>query len=299
MATREEGIKKGYLENRKVILKPIPRGGKMITDPKHSGYFMWEGASKMYCLTINPDTGNLASPFKDEAEQRFFSELLDIDLNPYKRENNYWRDFYVKITKDMKLMEGGVMYDLSDPADNLSVRVLKQYTREIAPNWDQRFERITYKFALVDEGYEEKEVIEKMELMQEVYKFWGSIEGSLKKMREFLGIYWMTKKALKNVPVNSTKDFLTKEISRIIEEDKQTVYNIIKDEDINIKYFIFRAMRLGAISRSGVNTYTVTGDDTTYGLAGLIEHIKFLKETTDPIYQKMEAQINTKEEEGK
>jgi len=292
--TREEGLAKGYLENKKVILKPVPRGGKMITDPNHKGYFMWEGASKQYCLTVSKENNQLISPFKDEEEQRFFSELLDIDLNVHKKEDNFWHSFYVKVSKDARLMNDGIVFDLSDPMDNLRVRVLKQQEKEIAHSWDQRFERMTYKFVLLDEDFEDESSAKEMNILEEVFTFWGSIKNSPKKMKEFLGVYWMAKKSTKNVPQDATKDFLTREISKAIEEDKTTVFKVINDSDIDLKYLIFRGIQLGAINRTGVNTYSLVGDDTTYSLPGFIDYLRFLKNNTDPMYQKLEAQINSK-----
>lgn len=294
LSTVQEGLEKGFLEDRKVYLKPIPRGGKMITDPNHTGYFMWEGASKQYCLAVNKDNNELLNPFRNEEEKKFFSEILDIDLNIHKKEDNFWHTFYVKITKDHKLMNDGVIFDLKDPMDNLRVRVLRQQEREIAPSWDKRFERMTYKFALVDEDYEDETSAKEMDIMEEVFTFWGSIKGSPKRMKEFLGVYWMVKKSLKNVPQDATKDFLTTEIKRIIDEDMDTVHSVIKDPDIEMKYLIFKGIQAGAINRAGVNTYSLVGDETSYSLPGFIDHLKFLKESTDPIYQKLEAQINSK-----
>ena len=291
-ATKELGLEKGFLQNKKIWLKPIPRGGKMITDPNHRGYFMWEGASKSFCLALDK-RNELVTPFKTEAEQRFFSEILDLDLNVYKKKENFWHSFYVVITKDHKLMTEGVEFDLSDPMDNLRVRVLKQQ-REIAPSWDDRFGSMAYKFAFVDEDYEEKTSTIEMDVMEAIWTYWGEIKTSAKKMKEFLGIYHMEKKSLKVVPQDATKEFLSSEIKKIIDSDKETAYKIIKDEDSAIKLMILRAMVAGAITKEGVGTFSIVGDGEKYGYADFIGHLKFLKETTDPLYQKIEAQINTK-----
>jgi len=293
VATTEYGLKEGFLEDRKVILKPIPRGGKMITDPQHTGYFMWEGASKQYCLPVN-EYDELVNPFKSEEEQLFFSSILDLDLNTHKKKDNFWHEFYVKITKDAKLMSEGITYDLRDPKDNLRVRILQLQKDEIASGWDNRFEKLTYKFALVDEDYQDESNTKEMDIAETVWTFWGGIKSSQKKMKEFLGVYWMTKKVLKSIPKDATKEFLTKEIKQIIDSDIKSVYNIIKDSDADIKYFIFKGIQAGAIMKEGVNTYQIIGDDSQYSLVSFIDHIKFLKESTDPIYQKLEAQINSK-----
>lgn len=289
--TRSEGLKKGYLQEKKVYLKPILRAGKMISDPNHKGYFMWEGASKMFCLMRN-NYGELISPFKDEDEQIFFSKLLDVDLNPRKVNDNFWYDFYVRITKDHNLMTGELHYDLSDPMDNLRVRILKQQ-KEIAPSWDQRFEHISYKFALVDEDFEEKVNTVEMDKMETIWTYWGEIKNSPKKMKEFLSIYYMTKKVNKSVSDDTNREFLTSEIKKLIDSDSNVLCDIIKDEDLSTKLFIYKGMKAGGIHREGVNTYYIVGDDSKLPLNEFISHIKFLKETTDPIYLKLEAQINT------
>jgi hypothetical protein len=289
--TKSEAIKKGYLQEKKVYLKPILRAGKMITDPNHRGYFMWEGASKMFCLMRNT-YGELVSPFKNEEEQMFFSKLLDVDLNPRKVENNFWYDFYVRVTKDHNLMSGELNYDLSDPMDNIRVRVLKQQ-KEIAPSWDQRFEHISYKFALVDEDFEEKVNTAEMDKMEAIWTYWGEIKNSPKKMKEFLSIYYMTKKVNKSVSDDTSREFLTSEIKKLIDKDSETVYTIVQDDDLPIKLFVYKAIKAGGVYKEGVGTYYIVGDDTKLPLNQFVDHIKFLKESTDPMYLKLEAQINT------
>ena len=291
--TREFGVEKGYLENRRVVLKPIPRGGTMISDPSHTGYFMWEGASKQFCLAADRNTNELKSPFKNEEEMKYFSGILDQDLNVYKKKDNFWHNFYVKVTKDHKLMNQGITYDLSNPMDNLRYRILKQQT-EVANSWEERFSRTTYKFAFVNEDHEEEVNTQKMDRQADIWIFWGSIKSSLKKMREFLGTYFMEKKILKNVPPDATKEFLTAEISKIIEKDPDTVHKIITDTDRDLKYWVFKAIQIGAIIRKGIATYEISGEGTDHSYSELLNHIKFLKENTDPIYQKIEAQINSK-----
>lgn len=290
----EEAIKKNYLSNKKVFLKPVTRrGNKMITDPSHIGYFMWEGAKKSYCLPMD-EHGILVNPFESEEEKEFFESLLDTDLNPRKRDNKFWNTFYVVISKTAEFMSKGKVFDLSDPLDNIRYRVLKLQRREVAPNWDARFERPTYKFALVEEDYEEKEDNLELERMEAIFTFWGTIKSSTKKMKEFLGAYFMHKKINKEVGNDATEKFLVSEIQKIIKSDGEIVHKLINDENLPIKYFILNAVKIGAIKKLGVGTYIIVGEEKEYNLEEIISHIKFLKESTDPIYLKMEAQVNNK-----
>lgn len=293
IVSRKEAITKGFLEDRKVFLKPVPkRGNKMITDPTHTGYFMWEGAKKAYCLPLDK-YGVLCNPFKDEEEMNYFSALLDIDLNPHKREDNFWHKFTVSVTKTPMFMSSGQEYDLSDPMDNIRIKILMMQG-EIAESWDKRFERPQYKFAIVGEDYEEKVDSKDMEILKTIYTFWGSIESSVKKMREFLGVYLMHKRINKEIGNDATKEFLTSEIQKAITEDKELVYSLIKDESAPFKFFIYRGTSCGVIKKKGIGTYEIIGEEGEYNLTSLVDHLKFLKDTTDPIYMKMEAQINAK-----
>jgi hypothetical protein len=293
MYTIQEGIEKGFLENKVVYVKPIPKkGNKMITDPAHVGYFMWEGARKSFCLPLDK-YGVLANPFKNEEEALFFSKILDLDLNTKRKDNNFWHNFYVNIIKTPSFMASGEKYNLADPMDNVRVRILL-LQEEVAPSWDARFERPGYKFAIVAEDYQEKTENIEMEILKTVYTFMGSIENSPKKMQEFLGVYLMHKKINKEVPKDATKEFLNSELQKAIKEDQATVYKLIKDEDAPIKFFIYQAVSKGYISKKGIGTYVIVGEEKEFNLNELVSHIKFLKDTTDPIYLKLEAQLNKK-----
>jgi hypothetical protein len=288
--SKEYGIKNGFLSKRKVYLKPVIRGGAMIKDASHTGFFMWEGASKNYTLPQKKEKAELVNPFKSEEERIWFSGVMGIDLNPFKSGNNYWHSFFVKITKNPVFMMSGQEFDLSDPVDNLRVRVLKMQP-EIADSWEKRFDRPECRFAIVNEDYEEEINNSEMDVMETIWVYWGEIKNSQKKMADFLSLYFMQKKQNKQVSVDMSKEMLSSEIKKIIDSDKATVHSIIKDEEKDIKFLIVNGIRAGAIKKEGIGTYYFTGQIDKYGFNEFVDHVKFLKETTDPIYMKLEAQI--------
>lgn len=287
--TREEAIKKGYLSRKKVYLKPVPRKGKMVNDPAHSAYFMYEGAFVSFVLPTERKRKILVNPFKSTEEKEFFEKELDIDLNPYKKENNFWSTFRVKFQKDPTSMHTGVELDLSDPVDNLRWRVLN-FCPEVAPSWDERLSRPTYRFALVDESYEENKASQDMDEIEEMFSFYGEIKNSLLKMRNFLDVYFMETRQLKEAPLDADKSFLQKEIKNAMDEDKKSFLRVIQDEDYEMKLFIVKCIRAGAIEKKGVNRYDVVGDVAGYKLPQLVNYLKKLKETTDDVYLRLEAQ---------
>lgn len=292
--TVEEALEKGYLQKGKVKLVPVVRGGRMINEPTHVGFFMFDGASVQLCLPTDP-RGVLVNPFNSEEEKKFFEEQLDVDLNLHKKKDNFWHNFYVKIVKDASFMEFGVDFDLEDPMDNLRVRVLKAQNI-VAPDIRKKDERPEYKFALVPEDYEDRAVLDEMDSQQKIWTYWGSIKDSSRKMIDFLTLYLMTKKTGKEVPSDASVEFLANEISKIIKDDKKGVIDVIADSDSTIKLFIGKALRVGAIQKSGVNSYMFPGAEVRYTLKELVEELSEMKKVTDDTYLKIKAQIDRYEQ---
>jgi len=289
-ATTKEGLEKGYLENKKVTVRPVPRYNALVGNNKdHVLYFMQDGASMFFVLPRN-NYNELYPIFKDEEEMRFFSELIGQDLNLNNKQNNFWESFSVKITKDVTLMKKGKEFNLADPLDNLRIRILRLYDT-VTEGWDKKYSKPKSKFCIVDSDFEETQSNKDMDIYETIYTYWGEIKTSVKKMRDFLIVYYMTKKSTKQVPSDWSKEQLTKEIKDIIDKDKEAVYSIITDKDAEMKLFISRAVRCGAIERKGVTGYIITGEEEQRTLPEMIKYLEELKETTDTTYIKIDTQI--------
>lgn len=287
--TKEEAFKKGYLQNKKVYLKPVVRGGKMITSPTHVAYFQYEGAGNWFQLPINK-LGALINPFDSEEEKEFFEKTLDVDLNVNKRKDNFWHTFFVKVIKDYNLMHDGYIFNLADPLDNLRYRVAKLQPT-VAPDWEHRTARGEYRFALVDEGYaEEKEQTDTNKTI-EAYTYLGSIQNSLRQMKDFLGLYYMEKKDMKMVPEDADKDWLKKEVKKVIDEEVDLALKIISDPQSKIKNLILQGIRAGAILKSARNKYDIPGEGTSYTYDELVGYLTNAEEVKADVYLKIAAQI--------
>lgn len=287
--TREEAIKKGFLQEKKVFLKPVPRKGKMVNDPAHTAFFMYDGAFIKFTLPNERHRPVLVNPFKSTEEKEFFEKELDVDLNPYKKEGNFWHTFKVKFQKSASTMMYGVEFDLADPIDNLRWRVLT-FCPEVAPSWDERERRPSYRFALVESDYEEKKASSDLDLIEEMFTFYGTIKNSPVKMRQFLEIYFMETRQLKEVPEDADRSFMQREIKEIMEVNKEGFLKVSRDEDYDMKLLILKAIKRGAIEKTGVNSYNIVGDISGMRLVELVNYLKSLKETTDDLYLRLEAQ---------
>jgi hypothetical protein len=290
MITKEEAFKKGYLEQKQVFLKPIVRGGKMINMPEHVAYFQYEGASNWFQLPKN-SLGNLVSPFTNDEEKEFFEKTLDLDLNVHKKKDNFWHTFFVKVIKDYNLMHDGYVFNLADPLDNLRYRVTKLQPTT-SPNWEQRYDRAEYRFALVDDGYAEKAENTATNKTIEAYTFLGSIQNSAAQMKNFLGLYYMEKKDMKMVPPDADKEWLKKEIKRIIDTEIDLTLQLINDPDSKVKNFVLSALNAGAITKSARNKYDIPGEGVSYTYDELVRYLSEAEKVSADVYLKMVAQIN-------
>jgi len=287
--TKEEAIRKSYLQNKTVYLKPVIRGGKMITSPSHAAYFQIDGANNWFQLPKNIQTGELANPFTSNEEKEFFEGVLDLDLNVYKKKDNFWHKFFVKIVKDFNLMHDGYVFNLADPLDNLKWRVTKLQAM-VAPNWDERLARAEYRFALVEEGYEEEKEQTTTNKVIEAYTYLGSVQNSIKQMKDFLGVYYMEKKEMKFVPEDADKDWLKKEIKKVIDNETDLALLIMNDPNAKIKNFILQCLRSGAINKSARNKYDILGEGVSYTYDELVTYLTSAEEIKADIYLKLVAQ---------
>lgn len=291
--SKEEAFKKGYLKHKKIYLKPILRGGKMVKDLKHIAFFQIEGGKNWFQLPQREDGhGELINPFSSEEERNFFEQILDLNLSPYG-EKTFWHKFFVKVTKDYSLMSKGHVFDLSDPMDVLRYKVAK-FQNFVSPDWDHAYSRPEYRFALVDEDYETQREVDSSEQLIEAYTYFGTIKNSSPKMKDFLGMYFNEKREMKFVPVDADKEWLKKEIKKIIDEDIATVLKIIEDQNAPIKLLILNAMRAGAIEKEARNKYKIKGEGVSYTYEELVDYLKTAESVKDDVYLKLVAVIDMK-----
>ena len=294
---KKEAIKAGYLQDKIVRLKPVTsKGGKMNPEKTHSGYFMWDGAVMSYSLRAMDASGNTINPFKDEAEKKYFEETMGVNLNPYDPNSKWYTQkgkfIKVDVQKTPEFMFGGMRFDLSNPEQNLQWRVLVSnkdtYPHGIAPSPDEVTEGINYKFMLVDDGFEDTKSTQAMDIMQEIYMYYGGIKENVKKLRDLLGVYLVDKKSTLKIPNDASKEWLVTELNKVFKSDSERMFKIITDPDLDIKTFIDKAIRVGQISRIGINAFTIDAEgQVQYSYPELLDRMKQLEQTQDGTYIKI------------
>jgi len=286
----EQAIKEGILEEKIVYLKPILKAGKMIKDPKHIGYFMFDGAFKSYPLPRDRRTGSYKRVL-NSTELEAFNEMLQEDLSFNKQKDNFWDKFAVRIEKNESLMNTGKAFDLSKPWENLEYRVLK-VNREVAEDYKKRETSPSYRWYFAEAEDENIYKSKEAEKTQKIWTFFGTIQASKTRMSDLISVYYAQKNKSNIVDPNASKEWMKGEIHKIIERDPGFILETIEDDNYDIKALIINAVKAGAIIKKGRNKYNIKGDGVDYDYLSLVNYISILKRNTEDEYLSITEQVN-------
>lgn len=278
--------KKLVLENKKVSITAIPRSSDW--KPTNEGAGDWD-TSRTFSLPRSKETGEWIK-LLDEKEQEAFEILLDKkpgDLSFYNRESKFWKTFGVSFSKEGKLL------DLSDPKDNLINRICKAWPF-FAPSWDERNEDQKYTYAMVEEGYKEKESANSLSRETEAYAFYGKIVENKEKLIHVLKVYGVNKGDEKGIPATSKIEWLQTQVGNILKKDLDGLLAIAKDQDMDYKVIIANALNCRALLKQGKLNYTLPGGEVI--AKGIEEMVSFLK---DPENNTILTTIKARIESGK
>jgi hypothetical protein len=265
------------LKNQKVKVVPIVRLGSPL-GKGHDGEYMFTGAVFSTDLGIDRQKNQLKQILTREEQECFENEmqLKPGEMSFYRKDTPFWVKFRVKIQKE------GIDLDLNNPVDYLKWLILKTDKR-IAPSWEARLQSGEYRFALVNEGEEQKENATKLNLMKEVYKEFGKIEEDKFKMRNILRV------AGKRVTTDD-EEFLKSEISKLIDNNPKNFLAIVKDKQFNTKIFIERCLMANALERKAGGGYAIKGGESIG--KDLNEAVEYLEHTLNQeVKLLLEAQI--------
>jgi len=270
---------KSILQDKKVIIKPIKRQGSWLEklNPNHSGVFMFEGTSVKLSVPRSGATNKLIDPLKDYSEEakEHFCKILSLkedDINIHK-EPNFWTRQKVTLNKHPQVL------NLNNIDDVIKYLVLKVNTEHIAPSWNDKFARGTYRWALVNENEMLSDANKNIDYKQACYEYMGKYGSSQSEMYDFINIYYLDKKgAIPSFNKDTRVDYLRKHFAELIDKDPKGIVDILGDEQYPTKKLIHKA-KLYKILTKTKHKYSVTGTDVVLGT--LQETIAFLEDTVN------------------
>lgn len=260
MSVKEGLPKKTFLIDKKVRIEPIANGGAfkdlLVEKEKAKNQaFLFEGVNKTISVPLDSMRGGLVEvldnktkyktdrdcPSEGWTEQEYFENLLELDLSKYSVKSAYLVDERTKIPLENR----AYILDLSNPWDYLKWKIMLANKKHVAPSFERRFDRPSYKFCLIDEKLVSNKKKDAFNEKKEAFSKYEKIQKSETDLENFI-------KSIgnKKLPSEYTKQWLEEEIEAIIEESPAKFNEIIGDPNFNTKVFIYNGVDCGAIYKS-------------------------------------------------
>ena len=247
------------LRNERIIVRHVPKEGGLVTNPKHILYGgMAENAVRYFTVPILESSGAYKNVLTDD-EKAFLEEVMGLEYNAlsvYKKENNYWSNYQVRLTKQDNFL------DLSVPDDYIKYKVLKANSNFIADSLEtlQDKPKATYQFVMIREREEESNESEKLSATMRCYMEYGKIKDDKDTLKCIIELI-----DGRPIAANSKIELLQGKINNLIQADSKLFLKIITDPLLSTKVLINKAIEAGIISKRGDQYYLISSNSPLCG----------------------------------
>ena len=291
--TMEAPLIESFLLNKKVRIEPVANGSAfkdlLVEKSKAKNQaFLFEGVTKTISVPMDPIRGGLVEvldnskrfkttkfPNDTLTEQEYFERVLEVNLSPYSKDSLFTNDPRGSVVLENR----AYTLDLSNPWDYLQYKILLSNKKLVAATYEERFDRPSYKFCIVDEKKVSDKKRENFKSKQTAYAKYDEIAKSKEALEDFI-----KSMGSKKLPLNYTKEWLEEEIESIIEESPAKFNEIAEDINYKTKVFIYNAVDCGALEKSK-NAYSL---DTGKELGILRDTVSYFN---DPRNQDVKLRI--------
>lgn len=243
------------LRKEKVIVRHINKESGLVSDPRHILYGgMAETAVRYFTVPVMESSGIYKNVLTDN-EKAYLEEIMGLEYNAlsiYKKENNYWDNYFVRLVKQDNIL------DLSVPDDYIKYKVLKANSNFIADSLEtlQDKPKATYQFVMIMEGEQENKEQEKMSDTMKCYMEYGKIKDNKDTLKCIIELI-----DGRPLAANSKIEFLQSRINTLIQSDSKLFLKVITDPLLPTKVLIKKAIEAGLISKRG-DQYYLRSDNT-------------------------------------
>ena len=285
--TPKPTVKAGFtLPNKLVKIKAVIKKGWLPAG--HDGEFQYSMTKFTLCCPFDT-SGNFVKVLTDE-EKVFLENALSLpagSMNHYSKSspksNKY--SFWSPRTTSINIDRNGLTLDLSDPLSYAHYKVLLANTDIVAPSWEARGDKATYKFAVVDTQHEELSDFRQAEEEAEAWAKYYEMGNSEEEMRDFLTVFHN-----KQIPSDASKKWLLGQLGKCVRENMTRFMSLANDPTYRLKVFLEKAVQAGVIKKKGRNYFFIGNVETLFTPEQMIEEL-------DPInnserYLTVKAQID-------
>lgn len=241
-----------WLRNERVIIKHVPKETGLVTNPNHILYGgMAESAVRW--LTVPILASGVYVNVLTNTEKSYLEEVMGLEYNAlsiYNKENNFWDNFQVRLTKQDNIL------DLSNPEDYIKYKVLLANKDIIAPSLQdlEDHPKATYQFVIIHENEESQTSKKKISATMQAYMEFGKVQDNIHILRTII-------ETIDGRPTskNSKIEFLQEKVNNLIQADAKLFVKVVTDPMLATKVLIKRAIEAGLISNRGGMLYLKEG----------------------------------------
>lgn len=236
------------LRNERIIVKHVPKETGLVRDPKHILYGgMAENAVRW--LTVPKLSSGAYVNVLTNAEKAYLEEIMGLEYNAlsvYNKVDNYWDNFFVRLTKQDNIL------NLADPEDYIKYKVLLANKDIIAPSLQvlEDHPKATYQFVIVGENDESKVSKKKLSSTMQAYMEFGKVQENKDILRTII-------ETIDGRPTaaNTKLEFLQDKVGRLIQADAKLFVKVVTDPLLSTKVLIRKSIEEGLISNRGGMLY--------------------------------------------
>lgn len=247
----EKTLKNNFtLPDEVVVVRYIHRNRGMAAnvDKNHviSGGLLSKAVRK-FCTPLMRN-GSIANILTTD-EKEYLEHVTGLNLSVY---GDFWNTFRVALHKE----DANNRFDLSNPMDYISYKILESLKNEVSPNWASRNVKQTYQFAICRENEEMLESKGKYDAKKEAFKMYGKIEDDKNKLLSVL-------KLLTNKPLSpeSKLEWLQHKLEEFIDNEPSKFVSVMNDKTLYTKILINVGIDKGIIIKKSNKYSTIDGLD--------------------------------------
>jgi hypothetical protein len=258
------------LPNKKVTVQIIDKPWGRHRDKSHQMYNLHPMSDFTICVPKNR-LGDLVNPLT-EVERKYMENTASSGLSFKPGElsvyNDKGKEFWNSKAAKVRLTRNDLVLDLSDPMDYIRYKILLVNTFLIAPSYEDRFKKPSYRFMLVHDEEILSNTISDAEILTEAYTEFGAIKNNPDALKDVLTV--LGKKPAKTTKLN----FLVAEVAKFLETNKgRTIFlETIKDPNYKLKLLLRKAVAERLVNVSN-NKYYLEGGDPMC-LTGKVNNIE-------------------------
>ena len=241
------------LPKKRVTVLPVVK--KTWLPKGHEAEFLYQHSMNTFTVPKNAMNGSYINPLTNEEQEALETHpglsLKTGDLSVHKRENNFWQSIFkpVKLGKDPRTL------DLADPMDYITYKVVLLNKDLIAPDAYSAQRKASYKYMIVDEGYEDNNKSASANLIADAYLEYGKIREDKVALSDIL--FLLTNQ---RVSPNSTLIWLQGQIGDFIANNPKRFIEVVNDKDLMTRVLITKGLTYNAIQKDGTAYRTMGGD---------------------------------------